>query len=103
MVAGSSYLSQNALERHFGLGDAARGTLEVQWPGGVRNRLYRVRRGERLEQPEIPCSIDTDEALAPYAQCVTDSLRQLRQAGMISGRQSARLWISALIGYLDEH
>ena len=102
VVAGSSYLSQNALERHFGLGDARWGSVEVRWPGGVRNRLDGVRQGEHLTLPEIPCSIDTDEAIGTYARCVSSSLQQLRQAGVIDGWLSARLFFSALRGYRAE-
>ena len=103
VMGGSSYLSQNALERHFGLADKRWGTSEIKWPGGVRNRLYWVRRGERVLQPEIPCAIDTDEAFGPYAQCVFESLGRLRDAGVISRHHSARLGFSALLAYLDEH
>ncbi len=103
VLGGSSYLSQSALERHFGLGNKRWGTSEIKWPGGVRNRLYWVRHGERVLQPEIPCSIDTSEAFGPNAQCVVESLRELRQADVISRRHSARLLFSALLAYLDEH
>ena len=102
VVAGSSYLSQDALERHFGLGDRQRGVAEVLWPGGVRNRLYGVRAGERVVMPEIPCSIDTSEPFGPYARCVLDSLRQLRRDGTIGPRQARRLLGSALRAYRDE-
>jgi len=47
VVGGSSHSSQHALERVFGLGAARRGSLDVAWPGGVRNRLLGVRAGER--------------------------------------------------------
>ena len=103
VVGGSSYLSQNALERHFGLGDEARGTAEVLWPGGVRNRLYGVRAGEHLDLPEIPCSIDTEEPLGSYLRCVARSIRKLRRAGTISRPHGARLFRSALRAYWDEH
>ncbi|MEO1368728.1 MAG: CRTAC1 family protein, partial [Acidobacteriota bacterium] len=99
VVGGSSYLSQHALERHFGLGDARAGVSEVRWPGGVRNRLYRVRSGERVVQPEIPCSFDTDDAYGPYARCVARSLADLRRADLISKRHAARLFVSALRAY----
>ena len=53
--AGSSYLGQNDLRQHFGLGAATRaGRLEIQWPSGRRdtirdvpaNLLITVREGE---------------------------------------------------------
>jgi hypothetical protein len=41
--SGATYQSQNALELHFGLGDAASvDTLEVRWPGGGGTRLEDV-------------------------------------------------------------
>ena len=103
VLGGSSYLSQNALEQHFGLGSKRWGVSDVLWPGGVRNRLYLVRDGERVVQPEIPCSIDTNDAIGPYTLCVASALRQLRQAGVISRIESARLLISAVAAYREEH
>jgi hypothetical protein len=41
--SGSTYQSQNALELHFGLGDAVRvDTLEIRWPGGGTTRMEGV-------------------------------------------------------------
>ena len=41
--AGSSYMSQNDLRAHFGLGAAARvDRLAVQWPSGRREMLSDV-------------------------------------------------------------
>ena len=37
--SGGSYLSQNDLRVHFGLGSAASVELEVQWPSGVVDKL----------------------------------------------------------------
>ncbi len=101
VVGGSSYLSQHALERHFGLGHAWWGSAEIRWPGGVHNRLAPVFAGERLAVPEIPCSFDTDELFLPYARCVLGSLAQLRQDGTISRRLRARLLLSAIRAYFD--
>lgn len=45
----SSYLSQNSLTEHFGLGRAATvDTLEVYWPSGIRQVLTEVEAGRRL-------------------------------------------------------
>ncbi len=50
----SSYLSQNDVRMHFGLGDAASyDSIEVTWPGGARerfsggavNRIVTIRQG----------------------------------------------------------
>ena len=41
--SGSSYLSQNDLRLHFGLGDAAKAdSVVVRWPGGTLDRLRDV-------------------------------------------------------------
>ena len=103
ILAGASYASQDALTSNFGLGAADRGTVDIQWPGGVRNRLYNVRHGATVLMPEIPCSIDTTSRRGPYTGCVVSSLNALKQAGVITGRQKARLLVSALRAYREEH
>ncbi len=103
VLGGASYASQDSLELVFGLGKAHRGQVDVLWPGGVRNRLYGVRKGERIRFPEIPCSIDGDWAhLFQYLGCVGSSLQALRSAGLISRHEKARFFSSALIGFLVE-
>ena len=103
VLGGSSYASQDSLELTFGLGAARRGHLEILWPGGVRNRLYGVRKSERITFPEIPCSFDAEWAsLGEYASCVADSLVGLRQAGVVTRREKVRFFISALLAFLDE-
>ena len=55
VVAGSSYASQDSLEANFGLGTSEKGTVEVFWPGAIRNRLNNVMAG-KVVFPEIPVS-----------------------------------------------
>lgn len=98
--AGGSHASSHAPEAYFGLGSARHGRLEVLWPGGVRNRLYGVRRGETANMPEIPCSIDSN-SFRPYLRCVRSALSDLRDEGIITRRQRVRLLVSALLGYID--
>lgn len=101
---GSSHASQHADEAYFGLGNARFGTLEVLWPGGVRNRLYGVRAGETLRMPEIPCSFDDPtRTLGGYLGCVLPSLGRLRRLGLISHREAGRLFVSALRAFLASH
>jgi hypothetical protein len=102
VVGGSSYASQDGLTKTAGLGRKAQATVEVLWPGGVRNRLYHVRAGERLLFPEIPCSFD-DPDVRPrdYLECVIDSLVQLRQAGVLSTPQALRFGLSAVRAFHD--
>jgi hypothetical protein len=101
VVGGSSFMSQHALEAHFGMDNAPTGTVEIQWPGGVHNRLYRVRAGERLVLPEIPCSIDSLESIGGYDGCVRRALESYVKAGVVSGDHALRLQASALDAYYD--
>ncbi len=103
VVAGSAHLSQHSLEAHFGLGGARTATVEVLWPGGVRNRLYRVQRGERLVFPEIPCSFDAPwGSFYQYFGCVHRSLHELTTAGFLDRRQKIQFLWSALRAFLEE-
>jgi hypothetical protein len=105
VLGGSSYASQNSLTVNVGLGTAIRGTVEVQWPGGVKNRLYNVFASERLTLPEIPCSFDGTMSRGDYAKCVTASLVDLLDShgGPLSALEAARLEISALRAYEESH
>lgn len=101
--AGGSYASQNALEQTFGLGLARSATVDVQWPGGVRNRLHHVKSYERIRFPEIPCSIDASHMdLREYKRCVRTALHELRGSGAVSAGLSARLYQSAVTAWLQE-
>lgn len=101
MVGGSSHASQHALERVFGMGAARRGTLDVLWPGGTRNRLYGVRSGEQISMPEIPCSYDGQQSLPGYLRCVVRSIHELRRADVIEAREVSRIVASAVVAYLE--
>jgi len=96
IAGGSSYGSQDSLAANFGLGQAASGTAEVLWPGGVRNRLYDVAAGERITFPEIPCSYDGNWGnRGNYVSCVTHALNDAGQAGLIDANTKARFLQSA--------
>lgn len=101
VTGGAGYLSQSSRERIFGLGDDRFGRLEVLWPGGTRNRLYGVRRGERLTIPEIPCSFDSNLSFRAYLVCVLRSLRDLETNGVVERAMSLRLLESAIIAFFD--
>ena len=105
VLGGSSYASQNSLTVHAGLGAANRGTVEVLWPGGVKNRLYDVAASERLVLPEIPCSFDAAVSRADYEKCVKESLKELRHphANVLTHAQADRLEQSALRAYDESH
>ncbi|MEM9292635.1 MAG: CRTAC1 family protein [Acidobacteriota bacterium] len=96
VIGGSSYASQDALEAHFGLGDASGGTVEVTWPGGTVNRLYNVTAGERITFPEIPCSFSQPQSYRTYLGCVTRALDSYKDAGIITQGEFVRFLMSAL-------
>jgi hypothetical protein len=84
------------------MGTAKKGTLDILWPGGTRNRLDDVRAGERLTLPEIPCSYAADwPNLGQYVSCVAHSLSSLRKQGLISEEFAERLQASAIRAYKD--
>lgn len=105
VLGGSSYASQNSLTVSAGLGAAATGTVDVQWPGGVRNRLYDVAASERVLLPEIPCSYDAPVSRIDYEKCVKESLKDLRHphADVLTHAQADRLEASALRAYDESH
>ena len=102
VIAGSSYASQDSLIKQFGLGQATAGTLDILWPGGVRNRLHLVGSGERLLVPEIPCSIDSGMDVVSYLECVGSSTEALRGEGVIDVEFQLRLFLSAVTAYFEE-
>ncbi|MEM7052807.1 MAG: CRTAC1 family protein [Acidobacteriota bacterium] len=101
IVAGSSYSSQDSLAANFGLGSAHYGTVDVLWPGGVRNRLYYVGDGESILFPEIPCSID-EPSFGRYFKCVARSMRDLRRNHVLDRHERRRFFRSALWAFFDE-
>jgi len=105
VLGGSSYASQNSLDVQVGLGGATRGTVEVLWPGGVKNRLYNVFASEKLTLPEIPCSFDGPLSRVQYLQCVTASLVDLLKphGGPLTPLDAARLELSAIRAYDESH
>ncbi len=102
VVAGSGRTSQHSEVAGFGLGDLSRATIDVLWPGGVRNRLHRVPGRQTVLFPEIPCSIDTDSSLLVYQRCVRTALEGLVDADVLGDAQARRFSASAFIAYLEE-
>ena len=103
VMAGSSHVSQGDGSLRFGLGHARWGELEVQWPGGVKNRAYGIRPGRPFLMPEIPCSIDGPGPLSVYRTCVRRALSDLQKAGLVSKNESNALAIDAIRAFVDEH
>ena len=105
VLGGTGYASQGSLRAQVGLGSAHRGTAEVFWPGGVKNRLYNVFASERVLLPEIPCSYDSTMSRKSYTKCVTASLAELLQVhgGPLTFLEALRLELSALRAYDESH
>lgn len=100
ITAGESYASQSELTAHFGLGEARKGTVEVLWPGGTRNRFYGLKEGERIVLPEIPCSYTDDWShTGEYVKCVRDSLQELVAEGLVDRRAKLNILRSAIKAY----
>jgi hypothetical protein len=97
LVGGGSHVSQDSRILHFGLGSAPKGTLEVNWPGGINNILYDVSNHERVTMPEIPCKYDlSDWSAKDFNRCVNEAVTGLRNAGVITAAQGDRIKASAV-------
>ena len=104
IMGGASYASQDALETVFGLGVAGGGTVDVLWPGGVRNRLYDVARGEHVLLPEIPCDFAAGgSGEGEYRGCVRAALDDLVAAKVLRRADTRRYLASALRAYAEAH
>lgn len=112
VTAGASFASQHSMEANFGLGSKNKGQLDILWPGGVKNRLYGVKKFERIVFPEIPCSIDPDvwdtdnnglsqSEHSLYRQCVEGALKELLGAQVLTHLEAIRFRNSALAAIFD--
>lgn len=103
ILGGASYTSQDSLKAYFGLGNARRGTVDILWPGGVRNRFYDLRASETVYLPEIPCSFDRDRGNArQYRRCVEQALEQMSaHEGLLKPGMKKRLMVSAMRAYRE--
>ena len=104
VVAGSSYASQDSLTAVFGLEGRASGQVDIEWPGGVHNRLYGVRSGERVRFQEIPCDYRSKKmGRRAYRRCVGRSLAELVSHHTLTARESRRFYRSAMKAWSDVH
>ncbi len=102
ILGGSSFLSQDSLTANFGLSSDSRGTVEVVWSGGVRNRLYDVEEFEQIVFPEIPVSFDGDyTSLEEYETLVSGAIAESVAAGVLSAGDGDRFFDSAVRAYLE--
>lgn len=96
IVSGESFGSQHSPRRNFGLGKSCEGTLEILWPGGIRNRLYSMWNKEVLTVPEIPCSFTGHwESESDYMECVNKAVDELLEKDIIADTFQERLVKSA--------
>lgn len=108
VLGGSSHTSQHSMVQGFGLGDKAKGMVEILWPtgnGGTKNRLYDVMAGETVTVPEIPCDYSKKwpGKKNQYSSCVNRALNQLYLRGVIDSTMSNRLRASASRAYDESH
>ena len=98
VMAGASFLSQDSGVVHCGLGSATTATVEVLWPGGVRNRRYDVDPDDGpVVIREIPVSFDDSGVSGPvYQQQVAQYLSELVAAGELEANESSEVFQSAL-------
>lgn len=90
VLGGSSFLSQSSLIANFGLGSANKGDIDVLWPGGVRNRYKKAKKGELVIFPEIPCNPAADwDDEDEFMDCLEDALDALAMAGIIENRDKS--------------
>jgi enediyne biosynthesis protein E4 len=97
VMGGGSHASQDSRIMNFGLGTATKGTVEITWPGGVKNILFDVRADELINFPEIPCDYRTSswKNFGLFNACVTTALDQLRNTGQITQADRERFRDSA--------
>ncbi len=97
VVSGGNYASTESTEIIFGMGDTSKGTLEVLWPGGVRNKLYHVSANQTVKFPEIPCSYDdTSLTFREYSKCVWGALNEMREENVVGYQEYFQFGVSAL-------
>ncbi len=102
ILGGSSFLSQHSLAANFGLGAEESGTIEVLWPGGVRNRLYDVEKFERIVFPEIPVSFDDHfDSFEDYYTQVNEAVSELVASEVLTFSEGERYLSSAVRAFLE--
>ena len=50
--SGGSYISQNDLRVHFGLGKAGKADIEIRWPSGIVDKLAGVTANQVIDVKE---------------------------------------------------
>ncbi|KAA0206139.1 CRTAC1 family protein [Candidatus Uhrbacteria bacterium] len=102
VMGGASFLSQDSTVILCGLGSATRGTVEVLWPGNVKNRHFNVEAGSTRTMVEIPYSYD-DPTLSQseYEAAVGDYLQALVDDGEIGSAEKDVLEQDAVRAFVE--
>jgi len=102
VLGGASHASQDELEQNFGMARFNTATIEILWPGGTRNRLYDVKKSERILFPEIPCGFNLSwSTQKDYEACVADSINKLVESGRLKKNVAERFHKSALRAFKE--
>ena len=100
VVSGGSNASADELSLIFGLPNTEKGSLEVLWPGGVKNRLNITHANKMYVVPEIPCDFNSHwNNKNEYVNCVRNSLNELSSLGIVEKSQYRRIFRSAITAY----
>lgn len=102
IVSGGSQASSDAIEKVFATQQKSPTVIEILWPGGTRNRIYKTHFADELLVPEIPCSFDDENMkFREYRKCISRSIKALKKQDVINGKQSALLYTSAMKAHFD--
>jgi len=103
VLGGASYASQDSLLLTVGMGQENQVNVEIIWPGGLVSKFFKVKKGERLIIPEIPCDAsDQAQSFRDYLSCVIVSLQQLYAGRIVNSYDNLRfLMTNALRARLE--
>ena len=103
-IGGSSHLSQDAIEKNFGLGDAFVADVEIFWPGGVTNFKNNAIAFSRYTFHEIPCDVKgTWNSFNDFVACVQSALGELENAQLIQAGERGPILSGNIHGYRKYH
>lgn len=104
IMGGSSHLSQDAIEKNFGLGNSNVADVEIFWTGGVTNHISNVLFYNRLTVPEIPCDVKgTWSSFSEFSTCLHDALDELETLSVIDSQERATLLAGNINGFHKYH
>ncbi|MFT7559708.1 MAG: hypothetical protein ACI93R_001621 [Flavobacteriales bacterium] len=102
ILGGSSFQSQSSLVAHFGLGQERIGTIDVLWPGGLRNRFVNARARKHIVFPEIACNPSIYwPKKSNFKRCVLRQLNHLVYMGVIDNRDKGN-FMSGMVSLFNQ-